>query len=717
MLNNKIDYCNDILDIVSNDDRPIPVGVILKKLANKKNIITKLFFKNIDQLILSCQLIKLKNGKIVLGYPKAEVDFTKKFLGTISINDKLSGFIKLLNQTKTQYFVHKTNLNGALDGDVVEFALLKIKNDPTKILKDAIVLNIKKHVKTCFVGTYFINDHKYSILADDKKMYLPIKLIDNQNLVSGCKILMEIIKFDKHEVLAKVNKIIGLVTDKSVDVLSIIYDNGIQPDFPQDVLQEAKAISSDISFNERLKRTDITNLPLVTIDPSDSNDYDDAICCIQLSNKQYRLVVAIADVSYFVKPNSKIEQEAIKRGCSIYLVDRVIPMLPHNLCDQICSFLPGRERMSLTIDMIIDDNGEFVSTKIYPSIIKSYRRFTYDEVNAYFNKESPLANDPQEIKNMLDHALHLHNIFSKMKTKRGYIKLDIPQLKFIIDKNGQPIETKLQEHGLAQEMIESFMVATNEAVTMYIKKFSLPFIYRVHTKPKDDKLQFFLNQIKTMNCENVQINKDNPLSFANFLLANKNNSNIAIINYLLLHTLAKAEYSTHNIGHFGLASKNYTHFTAPIRRFADVVVHRLLRMFILDKKNYSDTQRSMYVNKLNDFCSISNNTELLSITIEQQVEALKSAQYMQKHIGEKFLSTVVSVTRYGVFVQLPNLIDGFIKLSNLKDDFYNYDDVNSQFIGKRSRKIIAIGTRLYVQCISANPIDRKIEFVVINGNI
>ena len=600
-----------------------------------------------------------------------------------------------------------------MNGDVVEFALLKIKTRPNKTLKDAVVLSVKKRVKTIFVGTYLNKNDKCFIQVDDKKMYLPIKLVDKQDVVVGSKVLMEIIEFNKNEAVAKINKIIGNVNDRGIDILSIIYDNGIQPDFPHDVLQEAQTISSNISIQEKIKRIDITNLPLVTIDPSSSKDYDDAICCMQLSAKQYRLIVAIADVSYFIKPDSKIEQEAIKRGCSIYLVDRVIPMLPHILCDEICSFLPNKERISLAVDMTIDDNGQFISTKIYPAIIKSHRRFTYDEVNAYYNKQTLLESDPQEIKDMLDHSLQLHNILDKMKTKRGYIKLDIPQPEIIIDKNGQPVEIKIQKHGIGQEMIESFMVAANEAVTIQAQKFSFPFIYRVHDKPKQDKLQFFLNQIKTMKCKNMQINSNSPLSFANFLLENRNNPNISTINYLLLHSMAKAEYSTNNIGHFGLASKNYTHFTAPIRRFSDVIVHRLLRMFLFDKKNYTDIQRGTQIKKLNDYCSISNRTELISQTTEQQVEALKFAQYMQKHIGQKFLSTVINVTKYGVFVQLANLIDGFIKLTNLNDDFYDYDDLNSRFLGKKTGRIIAIGTKLFVQCISANPIDRKIEFMVV----
>ncbi len=713
MLIDKLDYCNDILAIVSDNDQPIPIGIILKKLSNKRNIILKLFFKNIDQLISTSQLIKLRNNKIVLGYPKAEPDLTKKFSGIIFINDKLSGFIKLVNQQKYQYFIHKTNLNGALNGDLVEFALLKIKNKVDRVLKDAVVLSIKKRARTSFVATYYVKDGKTSILPDDKKIYLPIKLIDNQNLNNGSKILLEIVKFTNNEILTKISKVIGLVSDNGIDVLSIIYDNGIAPDFPNDVLQEAQSISSNISLQEKTKRADITSLPLVTIDPIDSKDYDDAICCMKLTNKQYRLIVAIADVSYFIKPNSKIEQEAIKRGCSIYLVDRVIPMLPHNLCDEICSFLPNKERMSLTVDMTIDTNGQFISIKIYPSIIKSHRRFTYDEINAYFNKKTLLENDSQEIRHMLNDALELHNILNSMMNKRGYIKLDITHPEIIIDKNGQPIEIKLQQQGLAQEMIENFMVVTNEAVTIKANKSSFPFVYRVHNKPKEEKLQFFLNQIKRMNCENAPINGNDPLSFANFLLVNKNNSNIATINRLLLHSMAKAEYSPHNIGHFGLASKNYTHFTAPIRRFADIVVHKLLRMFLFDKNNYSDSQRKMLINNLNNYCSVCNHAELISLTTEHQVEALKFAQYMQKHMSDKFLSTVVNVTKHGVFVQLPILIDGFIKLSNLKNDFYDYDDINICLYGRKSGKIIAIGTKLYVQCISSNPIDSKIEFVVV----
>ena len=441
---------------------------------------------------------------------------SKIYKGTIAINSKLAGFITLEGEEDSKYFVHRTNLNGALDGDSVEFALLKVEADPTKTLKDAAVIKVLSHAKGYYVGCFKSDGEHYKVEVDDKKMYLPVKLEDTTGLTSGTKFLFTVVRFTDTEAICKVAKVIGHINDVGTDILSIVYDNGIDPEFPQETLDEANKVTAQISDKDRKERVDITNLPLVSIDPASSKDFDDAVYCQEINANEYRLVVAIADVGHFVRPNTAIDSEALKRGCSVYLVDRVIPMLPHNLCDEICSFNPNVERMSLTCDMIIDSKGNFKEIKCYPAIIKSHRRFTYDEVNAYFAQTDKLEKDTKEVKDSLDACLKLHNILSEMKFKRGYINLDIPEPLIIVDKNCVPVEITKRETGTGQQMIEDFMVAANEAVTIEAEKNHMPFVYRIHDKPKAERFETFTVEAKKLNFKLPQGEVDlTPKNFAN----------------------------------------------------------------------------------------------------------------------------------------------------------------------------------------------------------
>ncbi|MCQ3908319.1 MAG: ribonuclease R [Mycoplasmoidaceae bacterium] len=467
MQNKKPDYYKQILEIVAKEGkRPIPIGIILRKLSNKEPGVDKnVFFKNIQSLINSAQLVKLRNGKLVLGYPKADVDMTNIYKGVIRINSKLAGFITEEGKEESGYFVHKTNLGGALDGDTVEFALLKIES-PNKDLKDAKVLKVLKHAKGFYVGCFKSDGEHYQVETDDKKMYLPIKLEDTSGLTNGTKFLYTVVKFTETEAICKVAKIIGHINDVGTDILSIVYDNGIEPEFPEEVIDYANKLKLDINEEEKALRKDLTNLDIVTIDPATSKDFDDAVYCEQLEDGTYKLYVSIADVSHYVKMNSCLDLEALKRGCSTYLVDRVIPMLPHNLSDDLCSLNPNVPRLALTCEMIIDKKGSFLDIKTYPSIIKSHRRFSYDEVNAFFEGKDKLEKDTPEIRKMLQTSRKLHDILYTMKKNRGYVELEIPEVKIIVNEKCEPIEIKLRETGTAQSMIEDFMVAANEAVTI-----------------------------------------------------------------------------------------------------------------------------------------------------------------------------------------------------------------------------------------------------------
>jgi ribonuclease R len=463
----------DVIDIVVNENgRPIPSGIILRKLEeqykeipNYKNVI----YRMIDHLVSTGEFKQLKNKSIVMGYVNAPIDLTKLKQGTILINSKGSGFITLDNERKATFYVFKTNLNGAQNGDKVEFA--EMQKPPKADLKDAVVTRIIAHAKDFYVGIITIDEHNnYKIKVDDEKFYLDVKLDSIEGLVSGQKILIQISKYETKVAYGTVSRVIGHVGDVGVDILSIVYDNGVEPDFPDPVMDYARKTKLEIDDYQRKIRKDLTNLPIVTIDPATSKDFDDAFYVKKREDGKFYLSVSIADVSHYVKFKSILDEEALKRGCSIYLVDRVIPMLPHNLSDDICSLNPNVERLTLTCDMIIRTNGEIEDIKVYPSIIKSHRRYSYDEVNAFFSKKDDLAKDSLEIKSMLLESLELHKILDKAKKQRGYINFEVPQAIIVVDDKGVPIEIKKYESGVAQNMIEDFMVAANEAVTIYAEK-------------------------------------------------------------------------------------------------------------------------------------------------------------------------------------------------------------------------------------------------------
>ncbi len=704
-----------IQKIVIEDGRPIPKAILISKVCRSNRSVQRKEIENtIDEMIKSGNLrILSKSGKIQLGYEDAPVDTSKTYEGVIRINSKGSGFIRLDNEEKSKYFVYRTNLNQALDGDRVEFALLK--KAPKKDLLDAVVLKIISHGKDFYTGLININkDGTYKVTIDDEKMYLPVKLDSLQGLVDGQKVLIKIKTYEKDAAYGTVSKIIGHSSDVGVDILSIVYDNGVEPNFTPDVLDYARKIELNIDDYQRKIRKDLTNLPIVTIDPATSKDFDDAIYVKKNNDDEYYLCVCIADVSHYVRYKSPLDETAYKRGCSIYLVDRVIPMLPHNLSDDICSLNPNVERLTLTCDMLINKSGKIKSIKVYPSIIKSHRRFSYDEVNDFFNNKSSLEKDTNEVKAMLKDALELHRILDAEKKRRGYIAFEIPEPIIKLDDKGFPIDILTRKLGTAQNMIENFMVAANEAVTIYANQKKWPFVYRIHEKPNEEKLKTFSIEAKKLNFRiTTDIEDIESIDIAKWIEDNKDNKNMDLINLMLLRSMAKAKYSIENLGHFGLSLENYTHFTSPIRRYPDLLVHRIFWMYEFEKNNTTDSNRNHFAEQLDDCCKQSSDCEKVAISCENDVNAMKFAEYMTKHIGEKFEGFVSAVSAFGLFVELPNTIEGLIKLPNLKTDFYSYDEKTNQLIGKKTGTRFSLGSKVRVRVISADKQTRKIEFELV----
>lgn len=710
---------DSIVDIVKNENgRPIPTRIILKLLNKQKkipNLTQGLIDDYCENLVNEKVLFKLKSGSLVMRRDKGQnsrlplnYDTTKTFTGVVNINSKGNGFISV-GENDAEYYVDKNNLGGALNGDTVSFIVAPNAGD-TKRLINAKIINVVSHSKNCFVALYKVEGEGYKLIFDDSKFYLSATINDTKGLVDGQKILMKLDKVVEGNATFSLIKIIGHSSDVGVDILSIVYDNGVEPNFPDEVLEYARNIRLNIDDYQRKIRHDLTKLPIVTIDPATSKDFDDAIFCKKLDDGNFLLSVSIADVSHYVQFNSILDKEAFKRGCSVYLVDRVIPMLPHNLSDDLCSLNPNVERLTLTCDTIINKNGLIKDIQVYPSIIKSHRRFSYDEVNAFFANQSKLESDTKEVKDMLLASLELHQILDEAKKKRGYINFNVPKPVIVVDDKCVPVEIKKYQSGTAQRMIEDFMVIANEAVTTHAERKQWKFIYRVHDSPNAEAIRKFSVEAKKLSFS-MHYEPGEPITskdISTWVANNKDNKNMDIISLLLLRSMAKAEYSCHNVGHFGLALKNYTHFTSPIRRYPDLIVHRLYWMHEFDKAKPELLQQ--VDNLLSEYALASSKNELKAVECERGVDKLKFAEYMEKYIGQEFDGFVTSINGFGLFVQLSNCVEGLMPISSLPKDFYHFDQKNNEMVGKNSKNSFCVGKKVRVRVLSANKQERKINF-------
>lgn len=705
-----------VLELIKKEKgRPIPAGVLVRLMNEAHNFKNKQkIYGAIESLIASGLVRQLaKNNKLVLGYEDADVLVDQAAEGILQIGARNCGFIKLINQDRASYFVHPLNLNGAINGDTVKFAPL---DKPARDLKDAKVLEVISHSKVNYVGKYTFNGNENVVYPDDPKLYLTITLDKDYKLNEGDKILFKIEKVSSdNKATASLIKVIGNERELGVNIKSIVYDNGVNPDFNPKALEQAKLLKLELDDKQKKLRKDLTDLDIVTIDPATSKDLDDAIYVEKLANGNYRLVVAIADVSHYIPLNSDLDLDALSRASSIYLVNKVIPMLPEILSNELCSINPGQDRMALVSDVEINAQGEIVKNEAYPAVINSKRRYSYDEVNGWFNKTNKLENDSDSIKSMLDQARDLAVILRTMKHKRGYIEFELPEPYIVLDENNVPIDILLKKHEEAQSMIEDFMVCANEAIAKIALNNKLPFIYRVHPKPSARKMTTFSSEAKRLDfkiSENFLDLKYNTIS--KWLEDNKDNKNLSIINRLLLRSMAKAFYSVDNIFHFGLASRNYTHFTSPIRRYPDLIVHRILWMFIFDKESYSDTDRDILKNKLKEICEQSNFGEIRATDCERAVNNYMFCVYMSHHIGDQYEGFISSVTNYGMFVELPNTIDGLIRVINMNDDFYSFNEATSSLVGRQTGKTYALGDRVKIKVENADIHARKIDFSLVN---
>lgn len=632
--------------------------------------------------------------------------------GTLSLNEKGFGFIIINKDTKDVY-VNEKNINGAQDGDLVLFEYLnKDKERP----EGRIIKTIKRNYEP-LVGEVILVDGEYFVKPDKKgaNIYIPR---DNLNgAVEGHKVVVTPLKEGNR--VGKITKIIGHKNDVGVDILSFVYEYNFSPSFPDEVIEELDDIPSYLTEEEINKelssgRRDLRSEEIFTIDGSDTKDIDDAISLSKLDDGKYKLGVHIADVSYYVKEGTKLDDEAYFRGTSVYLVDRVLPMLPHKLSNGICSLNENEDRFAFSCVMIIDDKGDIGHYEIFKSIIRSRKKMTYEEVNKIL-EENTTSEDYKPFEKTLLLMNELSKILRKKMIRRGYIEFESTEAKIKVDENCHPthIESRVQRSG--EELIENFMIAANETVASSIYYKNLPGIYRVHDKPDEKRLGEFMKFLSLHGYVVNGKNKiDNPKDLQHILSQLEEVPEVRVLHDMAIRSQAKAVYSDINIGHFGLGSKCYSHFTSPIRRYPDLILHRLLKDY---NYNYSDRIISERKEELPIECEHCSIREQEAQNCERDVDKMKKAEYMMDHIGEVYDGIISGVQEFGFFVELENTIEGLVKAESIKGDYYVFDNDLMALIGKKSKKKYSFGDKVKVKVIRADKDRSEIDFEIYDDKI
>ena len=695
-----------ILEILKEEEKGHPKSLSVNEIFNALNLKTvddlKDLYKAINNLEDNLKLYRTNKDKFML------FNNSNLKIGKFIATKKGYGFVDI--EGDEDVFVPQVNINNAIQGDTVVVEVTSI----TASGMEGRIVRIQKRELKSMVGEYVEENGKAYVKLDEEKVHITI-VIDKKNnkgAMPGHKVLVRPTKKLQGNVyVGEIEKIIGHKNDPGVDILSITNKYGINDTFSDKVMEEAEKLPDSVSEEEIASRRDLRDHMIFTIDGDDTKDIDDAIELNILENGNYSLGVHIADVSYYVKEHTYIGDEAYERGTSVYLADRVIPMLPHKLSNGICSLNPNADRLTISCVMEINKNGDIVSSDIFESVIRSRKQMTYKCVNKIL-EENIIPDGYEEFADKLKEMEVLAQILRKNKVKRGYIDFDIDESKIIVNDKGEAIDVVLRERGVGEKLIEDFMIAANEAVATTIYYMDLPFVYRVHGTPNEEKIKKFLTFVSSLGITiNGKIKEITPIQMQKLLEQLKDEKEYRMLSSLLLRSMQKAIYDTNNIGHFGLGSKCYTHFTSPIRRFPDTTVHRLLRKYLFECKMDRDT--ISYLEKTLPLIALhSSEKERDAVSCEREVDDMKKAEYMEKHIGEAFTGMISGVTNFGIFVELPNLIEGLIKIEDIKGDKYFFDEATMSIKSKSNPRGYRLGDILDVVVVSANKEERKIDFEI-----
>lgn len=631
-------------------------------------------------------------------------------------NAKGFGFVKIENE-EDEIYIAKTNSSNALNGDEVLIEIIEEKNKVKKA--EGKIVRILKHEKDTVVGIFQNNKNFGFVVPDDKNLGTDI-FISKKNFgkaKNNHKVLVQITKYPEKGKKAegKIIEVLGNVNETGVDMLSLIKEHKLPSIFPKQVVEEAKKCGNRIDEQDIKNRIDLRNEVIFTIDGAEAKDLDDAIGIKKLENGNYKLSVHIADVSYYVKPNSLLDQEALIRGTSIYMLGRVIPMLPRELSNGICSLNAGEDRFTLSCTMEIDKNGNVKSSEIYKAVINVTERMTYTDVQKILdNSEVEIVKRYEKYIDEFKLMEELALILKQKRLEKGYLNLDIPESKIELDSEGRAINISKYETTFANEIIEQFMLIANETVAEKFFWLDAPFIYRVHETPDYEKVQE-LNKFLFNFGLKIKANKDNiyPKEFAKILEEIKGKDEEKVVSHLLLRTLKVARYEDINKGHFGIASKYYCHFTSPIRRYPDLFIHRIICKYLEENYDVNEKFIEEYKKQAEERAKQSSEREKIATKVERESEDIKKAEYMENRIGEKYEGMISSVTSFGVFVELDNTVEGLIRFEDLGNEYFIYDEDRKRLIGERSNIVYKIGDKVKIRVKDASKLLRTVDFEII----
>ena len=655
-------------------------------------------------LLEDCLIIETKRGKI------APLSTQKMVNGKFIGNERGFGFVE--TDDEKDVFIPAELTNGALHGDTV---LARITNEPDEGRRaEGEVVKIIKGTEQKIVGRIeFVGDNAF--ISPIFKKFGKDFFVRSKNINGAQEGDMVVAQItvrgnDKKKPEAKVVATLGNVSSPGVDILAVLESQNIRYEFPEEVKEIAKTVPKEIDDWSIAGRLDLRHEQIITIDGDDAKDLDDAVCVKKLENGNYELGVHIADVSHYVTYKNPFDKEAYKRGTSIYLADRVVPMLPEELSNGICSLNQGVDRLTLSVIMEIDANGKVVDHQIAESVINSTARMTYSAVTAILEGDNEKREKYAHLVDHIEKMNELREILNNQRNARGSINFDFDEARIVLDESGKPIDVVKRERGISNNIIEEFMLIANETVAEHFFWLNIPFIYRVHEEPNADSIKEFVKFIApfgyTIKHSNGVVH---PRELAELIKKLAGKKEEIIISGVMLRSLMKAKYSQENAGHFGLSSKYYCHFTSPIRRYPDLAIHRIIKATLNGELNEEKTTE--FVRKASKH---SSDAELAAVEVERTVEDMKKAEFMQNFLGEVFDATISNVTSFGIFASLENTIEGLIRFADLTDDYYIYDEAHRQITGERTGKVFKPGDSIKIQVARADAMSGKIDFVLYN---
>ena len=687
----------EMLDLLIHEEKYVPMKFfeLAVMLQVPKKELTE-FGKLLDQLVVEGRIEKSEKGKY-----KPIVE-NNMLTGVFAGSAKGFGFLRPDDPDQPDVFIPAAGVKYAM----------KLEGQREGGSPEGRVVKILERANDRIVGTVSVNKKIVFVIPDDKKIPDDIYITGKSGgkLKNGMKAVVKITKWpdSKKGAAGEIIEVLGFMNERGVDVMSVIRSHGIRDTFEKETLKEAEKFG-EISEKARKNRLDLTKELILTIDGEDAKDLDDAISLTREKNG-YRLGVHIADVSHYVKEKSALDAEAFERGTSVYFADRVVPMLPEKLSNGICSLHPGVDRLALSVFMDIDQNGKVVHYDIHKSVIRSKYRMTYKNVTGILEKDKELCREYASLVPQFELMAEVAGVLRKKRDKRGSINFDFPEAKILFDEKGRAVDVVKREYTIANQIIEEFMLACNETVAEHMFWRELPCVYRIHEKPSTEKMENFQKMLGMLGYK-LKGKELRAAAFNQVLKEIEGKPEEKVLSTLMLRSFMKAKYAPENLGHFGLAAKYYCHFTSPIRRYPDLVVHRILKESI---KGELESKREKFLRKFTGKASVqASETELVAQEAEREIEDMKKAEYMQRHIGEELEGVISSVTSFGLFVEFDNTVEGLVRFADLKDDYYHFDPQRLCVEGERTKKTYRIGDLVAVTVDAADRYTGQIDLSLV----